>query len=86
MIEFLGLFSKALALCIRLFANMIAGHMLIIVMLCMIFMFKTLWLAPVSVVGAVALSVLEVFVCFLQAYVFTLLTALFVGAAINPQH
>ncbi len=85
-IEFLGLFTKALALCIRLFANMIAGHMLILVMLCMIFMFKTIWLAPISVAGAVAISVLEVFVCFLQAYVFTLLTALFVGAAVNPQH
>jgi F-type H+-transporting ATPase subunit a len=85
-IEFLGLFTKALALCIRLFANMIAGHMLILVMICMIFMFQTIWLAPISIAGAVAISVLEVFVCFLQAYVFTLLTALFVGAAVNPQH
>jgi F-type H+-transporting ATPase subunit a len=85
-IEVLGLFTKAMALCIRLFANMIAGHMLILVMLCMIFMFNTLWLAPVSVAGALAISVLEVFVCFLQAYIFTLLTALFVGAAVNPQH
>jgi F-type H+-transporting ATPase subunit a len=86
LIEFLGLFTKALALSIRLFANMIAGHMLILVMLCMIFMFQTLWLAPISVAGAAAISLLEVFVCFLQAYVFTLLTALFVGAAVNPQH
>src|SRR5690349_6755803 len=56
LIEFLGLFTKALALCIRLFANMIAGHMLILVMISMIFMFRTLWLAPISVAGAAAIS------------------------------
>ncbi len=85
-IEALGLITKALALCIRLFANMIAGHMLIIVILCLIFIFNSLWVAPISIAGAVAISLLEVFVCCLQAYVFTLLTALFVGAAVNPQH
>jgi len=86
LIEVLGLFTKALALCIRLFANMIAGHMLILVILCLIFIFNSLWIAPISLGVAVAISVLEVFVCCLQAYVFTLLTALFVGAAVNPQH
>lgn len=85
-IEVLGLFTKALALCIRLFANMIAGHMLILVIISLIFIFNNLWVAPVSIGVAVAISVLEVFVGFLQAYVFTLLTALFVGAAVNPQH
>jgi F-type H+-transporting ATPase subunit a len=85
-IEVLGLFTKALALCIRLFANMIAGHMLILVIISLIFIFNNLWIAPMSIAVAVAISVLEVFVCFLQAYVFTLLTALFVGAAVNPQH
>jgi F-type H+-transporting ATPase subunit a len=84
--EVLGLFTKALALCIRLFANMIAGHMLILVVLSLIFIFNNLWVAPISVAVAVAISVLEVFVGCLQAYVFTLLTALFVGAAVNPQH
>jgi len=85
-LEVLGLFTKALALSLRLFANMIAGHIALLVIVSLIFIFKSIWIAPASVGAAVALSVLEVFVCFLQAYVFTLLTALFVGAAVNPQH
>jgi F-type H+-transporting ATPase subunit a len=85
-LEVLGLFTKALALCIRLFANMIAGHIAILVIISLIFLFKSIWVAPVSIAAAVAVSVLEVFICFLQAYVFTLLTALFVGVAVNPQH
>lgn len=85
-LEVLGLFTRALALAVRLFANMIAGHIALLVILCLIFIFKSIWVAPVSVAAAVAISLLEVFVCFLQAYVFTLLTALFVGAAVHPQH
>lgn len=85
-LEVLGLFTKALALSIRLFANMIAGHIAILVLISLIFLFKNILIAPISVAAAVAISMLEVFVCFLQAYVFTLLTALFVGAAVNPQH
>ncbi len=85
-LEVLGLFTKALALCVRLFANMIAGHIAILVLISLIFVFNSILVAPVSVVAAAAISLLEVFVCFLQAYVFTLLTALFVGAAVNPQH
>jgi F-type H+-transporting ATPase subunit a len=85
-LEVLGLFTKSLALCIRLFANMIAGHVAILVILSLIFLFKSIWMAPISVGAAVAVSALEVFICVLQAYIFTLLTALFVGAAVNPQH
>jgi F-type H+-transporting ATPase subunit a len=85
-LELLGLFTKSFALCIRLFANMIAGHIVILAFISLIFMFRTIWLAPVSVAVAVVLSLLEVFVAFLQAYVFTLLTALFVGGSLNPEH
>jgi len=86
LLEVLGLFTKAFALCIRLFANMIAGHIAILVLICLIFLFQNLWIAPASIIAAVAVSLLEVFICFLHAYVFTLLTALFVGMAVNPQH
>jgi F-type H+-transporting ATPase subunit a len=85
-IEVLGLFTKAFALSIRLFANMIAGHIVILAFLCLIFIFRTVLIAPISVGAAVGLGFLELFVAFLQAYVFTLLTAVFVGGAVNPQH
>ena len=85
-IEVLGLFTKSFALCIRLFANMIAGHIVILAFLCLIFIFKSIFIAPISIAAAVGLGLLELFVAFLQAYVFTLLTAVFVGGAVNPQH
>src|ERR1700690_1785970 len=85
-IEILGLFTKSFALCIRLFANMIAGHIVILAFMGLIFIFRSLLIAPVSVAAAVGLGLLELFVAFLQAYVFTLLTAVFVGGAVNPQH
>ncbi len=85
-IEILGLFTKSFALCIRLFANMIAGHIVILAFMCLIFIFKSIFIAPISIAAAVGLGLLELFVAFLQAYVFTLLTAVFVGGAVNPQH
>ena len=85
-IEVLGLFTKSFALCIRLFANMIAGHIVMLAFLCLIFIFKSVLIAPISVAAAVGLGLLELFVALLQAYVFTLLTAVFVGGAVNPQH
>jgi F-type H+-transporting ATPase subunit a len=85
-IEVLGLFTKSFALCIRLFANMIAGHIVILAFMGLIFIFHSIFIAPISIAAAVGLSLLELFVAFLQAYVFTLLTAVFVGGAVNPQH
>jgi len=85
-IEVLGLFTKSFALCIRLFANMIAGHIVILAFMCLIFIFKSIFIAPISIAAAVGLGLLELFVAFLQAYVFTLLTAVFIGGAVNPQH
>jgi F-type H+-transporting ATPase subunit a len=85
-IEILGLFTKSFALSIRLFANMIAGHIVILAFVALIFIFKSIFVAPISIAAAVGLGLLELFVAFLQAYVFTLLTAVFVGGAVNPQH
>ncbi len=85
-IEVLGLFTKSFALCIRLFANMIAGHIVILAFIGLIFIFRSVLIAPISIAAAVGLALLEIFVAFLQAYVFTLLTAVFVGGAVNPQH
>ncbi len=83
-LELVGLVTKSFALCIRLFANMIAGHVVILAFLSLIFLYGTVFVAPPSVAAAVGINLLEVFVAFLQAYIFTLLTAIFVGASLHP--
>lgn len=79
-IEVFGLFVKHFALTIRLFANMLAGHTIIGVFLALIAMPL---IALAAVPGAAAISVLELFVAFLQAYVFVMLGSIFVGASIH---
>lgn len=83
-IEILGLFTKPFALCIRLFANMTGGHIVILSLIGLIFIFRTIWIAPVSVIFALGIYLLELFVSFLQAYVFTMLTSLFMGLGMQP--
>jgi F-type H+-transporting ATPase subunit a len=80
-IEILGLFTKPFALCIRLFANMTGGHLVLLSLIGLIFIFKALVyvVAPVAVGFVVALNFLELFVAVLQAYIFTMLTSLFMG-------
>jgi len=85
-IEVLGLFIKAFALCVRLFANMIAGHIAILTFIGLIFVLGSVAIAPFALAIDIALSLLEVFVAFLQAYIFTLLTAVFVGFAMQEEH
>lgn len=86
LIEFMGLFTKAVALCIRLFANMTAGHILILSLTGLIVVFKTAWVAIGFLPMTLFIYVIEVLVAFLQAYIFTLLSALFVGMAIHQDH
>ena len=83
-VEFLSKLTKPFALMIRLFANMTAGHTLVLSLLGMIFMFANLALGKWAVAGASvgmvsAFMILEVFVAFLQAYIFAMLTAVFIG-------
>ncbi len=85
-IEIIGMLAKPFALCIRLFANMIAGHIAILVFLGLIIMLKSYFVAPASVVLAAALYLLEIFIGFVQAFIFTVLTALFVSMAAHPDH
>jgi len=79
-VEFLGLFTKPFALTVRLFANMVAGHFVILALLGLIFAISV-WVAPASVALALAIFMLELFVAFVQAYIFTMLSSLFIGAA-----
>jgi F-type H+-transporting ATPase subunit a len=85
-VEVLGMFVKPFALCIRLFANMTAGHVAILSFLGMIFIFKSLMVGFVAVPLALGIIMLELFVAFLQAYIFAMLTSLFIGFSVHPSH
>ena len=85
-IEIIGLFTKPFALCLRLFANMVAGHIVIFYLLGLIFIFRTTAIAPVSVGLAICIYMLEIFVALLQAYVFTMLSSVFIGMGVAMGH
>jgi F-type H+-transporting ATPase subunit a len=85
-VELIGLVSKPFALMIRLFANITAGHIIILSLICLIFIFDSLAVAPVSIVFVIFMDCLELLVAFLQAYVFTLLSALFISLAVQEHH
>jgi F-type H+-transporting ATPase subunit a len=85
-VEIIGLLSKPFALMIRLFANMLAGHIVILSLICLIFIFQSLALAPVSIFFVIFMSFMELLVAFLQAYIFTLLSALFISMAVQESH
>jgi F-type H+-transporting ATPase subunit a len=82
-IEILGLFTKPFALCIRLFANMTGGHIVIVSLIGLIFVFKSYIVAAGPIVFVVGINFLELFVAFLQAYIFVMLTSLFMGLGIK---
>lgn len=85
-VEILGLFTKPFALTMRLFANMLAGHIVIFFLLGLIFMLGHPAVAFVSVPFAIGIYLLELFVAFVQAYVFTMLSALFIGMSVAMGH
>ena len=92
LVEFLGVFIKPFALIIRLFANMVAGHIIIICLISLIFIFGQMsevagWgTSPVAIGFTVFIYMIEVLVAFLQAFIFTNLTAVFIGAAFEGEH
>ena len=86
-VEIIGMFTKPFALCIRLFANMTAGHVAILSFFSIVFILKMAWVGAVlSVPMALFISGIELLVAFLQAYIFTMLTSLFIGMSVHPQH
>jgi F-type H+-transporting ATPase subunit a len=85
-VEIIGIFSKPFALMIRLFANITAGHIIVLSLVCLIFIFNSLALAPVSIFFVIFMDCLELLVAFLQAYIFTLLSALFISLAVQEEH
>jgi len=85
-VEILGLFTKPFALAVRLFANMTAGHVVIFALIGLIFILKTYFVAPVSVAFALFIFLLEILVALIQAYIFTVLSGIFIGMAVHQEH
>jgi len=85
-VEIIGVIAKPFALMIRLFANITAGHIIVMSLLALIFIFDSLAVAPVSAFFVIFMDCLELLVAFLQAYVFTLLSALFISLAVVEEH
>ncbi len=85
-VEIMGIFIKPFALMVRLFANILAGHTMMISLVALIFMFSSIKWGFVSGFFVVFMSFIELLVAFLQAYIFTILSAVFIGMAIEEHH
>ncbi len=91
-VELLGVFTKPFALIVRLFANMTAGHIIILSFISLIFIFGEMntgagWaFSPISIAFSVFIYLIEILVAFIQAYIFTALTAVFISGAIGDHH
>jgi len=85
-LELITLFVRPVTLAIRLFANIVAGHMVLATILGLIFVFQNWGVAAISVLASVALSFLELLVAFIQAYIFAFLCTLYVGLATSSEH
>ncbi|MCK7589553.1 F0F1 ATP synthase subunit A [Subsaxibacter sp. CAU 1640] len=85
-IELIGIFTKPISLMIRLFANITAGHIIILALMSLIFIFETVLIAPVSVAFSLFITVIEIVVTAIQAYIFTILSALYFGMATEEAH
>ena len=83
-VEIIGMLVKPAALTVRLFANMLAGHLVMLSFFGLVYVFGLYALPALAM--AFAISVLELFVCFVQAYIFTYLSIIFVGASVHPEH
>jgi F-type H+-transporting ATPase subunit a len=71
---------------IRLFANITAGHILVLSLICLIFIFKTVFASAIAVPFAVFIGMIELLVAFLQAFIFTMLAAMYIGMATEEHH
>ena len=85
-VEIISMLARPFALAIRLFANMTAGNVVIISLISLIFVLKSVLVAGMSVPFALFVYTLEILVAFLQAFIFTMLSSLFIGLAVHPSH
>lgn len=85
-VEIVGIFIKPISLMVRLFANITAGHIIILSFISLIFLFKSVAVSPLSLAFGLFISLLELLVALLQAYIFTLLSAMYIGGAVEDHH
>ena len=85
-VELIGIVTKPFSLMIRLFANITAGHIIILSLISLIFIFESVAVSPVTVAFGIFMNFMELFVALLQAYIFTLLTAMYIGGAVEEHH
>ena len=85
-VELLGIITKPFSLMIRLFANITAGHIVVLSFISLVFIFKSWAVAPVTLAFGLFINVLELLVAVLQAFIFTLLTAMYIGGAVEEHH
>jgi len=85
-VEIIGIFTKPFSLMVRLFANITAGHIIILSLLGILFLFQTLWVSPLVVVFSLFMNFVELLVATLQAYIFTLFSAMYIGNAVVEDH
>jgi F-type H+-transporting ATPase subunit a len=85
-VEIIGLFVKPLTLMIRLFANITAGHIILLSLIGLIFTFKNYFIGGTVSIFVVAMNLLEILVALLQAFIFTLLSAMYIGSAVEEAH
>jgi F-type H+-transporting ATPase subunit a len=89
-VEMISQLARPFSLAVRLFANMTAGHMVILVFISMIFMFQgviaKIFVTPMSVVMAVVMMAFEIFVSLLQAFIFAILASIYISLAVHPEH
>ncbi len=86
-LEILSQFMRLVSLSVRLYANMLAGHMLILTFIGLIFVLEALWLAPLVIPAATAFYLFEVVIVVgIQAFIFAALSAIYIGSAIEPEH
>ena len=87
LLEVLGQLMRLVSLSVRLFANMLAGHMIILTFIGLMFVIGSLWLAPISVAVGTAFYLFEVLIVVtIQAFIFAILSAIYIGSAIEPEH
>ncbi|MCC5931784.1 MAG: F0F1 ATP synthase subunit A [Cyclobacteriaceae bacterium] len=83
LVEFIGIFTKPFSLMLRLFANITAGHIIIMSLIALVFIFQSVAFSPVSIIFGLFMNMVELLVAFIQAFVFTLLSAIYIGMAVE---
>ena len=86
LVEFISILTKPFSLMIRLFANITAGHIVIMSLIALVFIFESVYVGPISILFGLFMNMVELLIAFIQAFVFTLLSAIYFGMAVEEHH